>query len=141
MKVTVAGVGSAFPAGPALSTANLCLPGLRGRSVIGDRHGRKARRSTLHSKVAPGSLEAKVKVGVRSLVFRVRLVIVVSGFTAAACCGRPGGVGGGESPEGEGSCCSAPSRLSRPPLTLLPASEGLRSTPASKAPATSAGDE
>jgi hypothetical protein len=58
----------ALPAGSVARTSNVCDPSLRPEYVFGLVQEAKEPESSLHSKVLPGSLAVKAKLGVESFV-------------------------------------------------------------------------
>ena len=80
VQVRAAGLASVLPAPSVARTLSSCSPWASLLTVVGDEHDAHAPPSRLHSKVLPGSEEAKVKVaaGPRAWLFGP-LVMVVSG--------------------------------------------------------------
>src|SRR6187431_2624698 len=75
--VQVSGDGSVLPAASVARTSNVCALSSRPVTLCGLVHGAKAPPSMLHSKLAPGSLELKVNVGLTALDGSAGLVTIV----------------------------------------------------------------
>jgi hypothetical protein len=94
LNVRSAGVGSTLPARSIARTRKMWEPSESAGDVLGELQKEKAAESKRHWKLEPGSLEAKVKVGVRSLVGPAGpAVIVVSGTAVSTVKEREAGVG------------------------------------------------
>ncbi len=89
-QLSLAGVGSTFPATSLARTSKLCLPFFT-FSVSGEVHAWKGPSSSLHSNVEPASVEVNSKVAVFFFVLSLGcFVIWVSGGVVSPGCSPPG---------------------------------------------------